>query len=192
MAPAQQPPGLLCPAAEGWCGQKPPAFRDEGRTNPPFLQRACCPDGETGQTPQNLKTTTEAAMIITSRSEPSTASCEAVSTLIQATIYKGLSRVCFISSPKQSSFSFLPFHPLGGGGSAGSGMLQGHRSSQGLCCTPNPCLGVLGSCLSVAAVPPPKRAPDPCCALALLLAFLAYLLSVPHSWLSPPRTYDIL
>lgn len=33
--------------------------RDMGRTHPPLLQRAYCPDGQTGQTPQNLKITTE-------------------------------------------------------------------------------------------------------------------------------------
>ena len=190
MTPVRQPPELLCPTAVGRRPQKPPACRDEGKT-PPFLQRACCPNGETGQTPQNLKTTTETATI-TSLSEPSTASCEAVSTLIQATIYKGLSRVCFIPSSLTTLFLIPPFHPLGGGGSAGSGMLQGHRSSKGLCCAPNPHLGVLGSRLSVAAVPPHKTAPDPCCPRALLLAFLAYLLSVAPSRLSPPRTYNIL
>ena len=110
-APAWQPPLLLCPAAVGRRRQKPLACRDEGRTHPPFLQRACCPDGETEQTPQNLKTTTEAATIITSQSKPSTASCEAVSTLIQATIYKGLSRVCFISFPLTILFLIPPLSP---------------------------------------------------------------------------------
>ena len=89
--------------------QKPPACTDERKT-PPFLQRACCPNGETGQTPQNLKTTTETATI-TSQSEPSTASCEAVSTLIQATIYKGLSRVCFIPSSLTTLFLIPPLSP---------------------------------------------------------------------------------
>lgn len=121
---------------------------DMGRSGLTFL----CPGGETGRAPQNLKIITEG-----SYNYKLTVPCEAT-----PTIYEGLSRVWFylhnnpLSHPSPFTLKEVEAQQV-------QGCSQRHRSSKGICCSPNLHLGVLGSCLSSAAAPPPNRAPDPCC-----------------------------
>lgn len=99
------------PNCSGTAPTEAPCLQGRGK-NTTLSPKSLLPErrDRTDTSDRHLKTTTETATI-TSQSEPSTASCEAVSTLIQATIYKGLSRVCFISSPLTTLFLIPPLSP---------------------------------------------------------------------------------